>query len=99
MIVYQILILLFLSSCSSEDNKEKKIESLNTEISELNHQLTAYRIKEMNLEIESQPLMLEQWHSYAKALEHAEKEEQHIHQLENKIKSLKQQKNELQSKL
>jgi ribosomal protein L29 len=87
-----------LIACQSEDRREKQKEELEKEIKELTHQITAERMKEMNLEIESQPMMFEEWHEYTKTLDEAEKHEHFIHQLEERIQTLKKQQSDLQKK-
>lgn len=86
------------TSCSSEDAHDKQKVALDNEIKELNHQLTAHRIKEMNFEMESQPMKFEEWSDYAKTLEKAEKEEHSVQKLEKRIELLQKQRNELQKK-
>lgn len=96
--LFVIFALLCLTSCTTEEGHQKKINDLNQEIDALQHQLTQERIKEMNLEMASQPLKFEEWHAYAKTLEKAENEEHQAHQLEIKIEKLKKQRDDLQKK-
>jgi hypothetical protein len=96
--LFQLFAFSCLIGCSSEDGHDKQREKLDNEIKELNHQLTAYRIKEMNLEIESQSMMRAEWSEFAKNLKEAEKEELLSHQLEKKIQALQKQRDELQKK-
>lgn len=84
--------------CSPNDGHEKQREELDKEIRELNQQLTNYRIKEMNLEIESQSMMRSEWSEFTKNLKEAEKKEQAGRQIEIKIENLQRQRDELQKK-
>jgi hypothetical protein len=95
---FLLFVFICLTGCTSEDGNKKQREKLDKEIKELNHQLTEYRIKEMNLEIESQSMMRAEWSEFAKNLKEAEKDELVSHQLEKRIQILQKQRDELQKK-
>src|ERR1700722_17878124 len=69
--------------------------TIDQEIKTLKHELAAYRLKEMNAEIQSQPLMFEEWTAYVNQLEGAEDQERKIRTIEKHIHELELKKSEL----
>lgn len=73
----------------------ERLKTIDLEIEKLDKKLHEYRLKEMNKEIESQPLMFEQWHEYSDKLEQAENYEDTVHKLENQRQELIRERDKL----
>jgi hypothetical protein len=72
--------------------------AIDREIEALKHELAAHRLKEMNEEMQSQPLMFEEWKAYVNQLESAEDQERTVRKIEKQIHELELKKNELLKK-
>lgn len=60
-------------AANSATSKEERLRTTNRQIELLDKKISEYRLKEMNKEMESQPLLFEEWHEFAENLEEAEK--------------------------
>jgi cupin superfamily acireductone dioxygenase involved in methionine salvage len=89
---------LILATACEKEAPNEKVRALDEEINELSQLLTTYRIKEMNLEIQSQELMFEEWKDYASHLQEAEEDEHKYQKIEKQIQELKKQRDELLKK-
>ena len=61
------------ATSNSATSKEERVRRINQQIELLDKKIGEYRLREMNKEMESQPLMFEQWDEYAEKMEEAEK--------------------------
>jgi hypothetical protein len=91
-------LLILMTACEKEKPHNEKVQAIDQEIDELNQQLTSYRLKEMNLEIQSQGMMFEEWKDYTSQLQKAEEDEHAYQKIEKRIQQLQIQREALLKK-
>lgn len=86
---YVVCLLCFAAAALSAVELEDEI---NREIDSLNSELQSTRQEALNKEMKAQPLMLDNWKEYSENIQSEENTEKHILELKKKIEALEQKK-------
>lgn len=78
-----------------ERSVEQRIQEIDQEISRLSEELHEYRIKKMSDEIKAQQSMKYDWGFFSKKIEKEEQDEQRIQNINEIIRSLNKEKEEI----
>ena len=71
---------------------QKEIYAIDQELENLNDSLKLYRQDALNIEMNTQNFMFDNWHQFAEGIKTNEKEEQHITALKKRINDLNERK-------
>ena len=72
-----------------------EINKIDAELNNLTTELTAYRKKALNVEMQAQPLMIDNWHSYAEDVRLSEEDQKHVAAIKDRMNVLIERKKAL----
>jgi hypothetical protein len=96
-VLYLLIILCASSTCQAESPaaSNSSLQTIDQQIEILSQQLHEARLKAMQEEINSQPLMFEEWGKFAKHIKNVEAYETEAERIQNEIDQLKEQRQRL----
>ena len=98
--MYALLIFLICVGCaSSEKEIAAELKDVDGQIESTMQELKKDELETMQLELDSQGKMFEQWHQYAEETEEVEKKEVRVRELDRKLHDLEQRRKKLMEQL
>lgn len=96
-----LIVVLFISqrsvqpSVPSPSSEQSQILAIDVEMQQLHSRIHDLRLKILNLQVESQTLLISDWEAYTKKIQESERDEDTVNKLELQLKALTVKKQEL----